>query len=254
MQMMNKTIKCIIIDDEENCRIALRELIKQFHKQVVVEAEYGNANIAYSDIMEQNVTPDIVFLDIQMPECDGFAFLQKFEHIKFYVIFTTAFDHYAIKAIKFSALDYLTKPIDNEDLADSFQRYLELDSQKIIVSEHFKQASIAGKLFDKLAIPSINEINFLPIKDIVYLESDNNYTAIYSINGDRIVSSKNIGYYEELLDDLPFFRIHNSFIINLKKVKKYIKGKPGLIEMENGVKINVSLRRKDDFLDMLSLM
>lgn len=248
-------MKCIIVDDEKNCIVALRELLHKYHPDVNIAAEFTSADEAYAFLSQPDNNSGLVFMDIQMPGCDGFSLLKKFEQINFNVIFTTAYDHYAIKAIKFSALDYLLKPIDPEELDAALQKYgTVLQTRKSALYMNDLNTRIhSGKFFDKLAVPSLSEIIFIPVEKIIYLESDNNYTLIHCVNGEQIVSSKNIGYYEELLNDLNFFRIHNSYIISLKKINRYIRGKTAMVELENGVTLQISTRRKEEFLEFLNL-
>ena len=247
-------IKCLIIDDEDNCRIALRELLKTNAPDFQLIYHTDDANQAYSLITDGTFEPDVVFLDIQMPKCDGFSFLKKFESLPFHVIFTTAYDQYAIKAIRFSAIDYLLKPVDIDDLVPALEKCRNAKQLKIQSSvSQFKNALSNGNLFEKLAIHSSTEITFISTLDILFFESSNNYTTVHLNDGTKIVSSKNIGYYEELLEGLPFFRVHNSYIINLKKIKKYMRGKTGLIELDNGEQIAVSNRRKDELVKILNI-
>ncbi len=246
--------KCIIIDDERHCRVALMEILKMGNYNLEVIHETDNAEEAYQLIMAGTLKPDLVFLDVQMPSCNGFDFLRKFSHIPFHIIFITAYEQYAIKAIKFSALDYLLKPIDIDDFSIAIQKFNHLsneDDNPLI--NNFKQKLIGKTLFQKLAIASKEEIIFVDTNNIEYLKSDNNYTIIHLSNSNSLLSSKNIGYYDEILKDHYFFRVHNSYLINLKKIKKYHRGKAGLVEMENGEKITISSRKREEFVELFSL-
>ncbi len=245
--------KCIIIDDEENCRIALEQLLKQNHPDVEVVLSASDALKTYELIQRKEVRADIIFLDIQMPNCGGFEFLQKFEKVPFGVIFTTAFDQYAVKAIKYSALDYLLKPIDEAELRESLERFKRAKKNNNKLLNEFSKNVKANKLFEKLAVPSLNEISFVALSEICYLKSDNNYTIITTTNERQFTSSRNIGYYEEILSEHSFFRIHNSYIINLGKVVRYVRGKSGFVEMQDGTTIAVSTRRKEEFLELLQV-
>ena len=190
-----------------------------------------------------------------MPGGDGFTLLQQLSDIPFKIIFTTAHDKYAIQAIKFSALDYLLKPIDNSELQIAIEKYREVKntgSYSFSLND-FKKSLEQKKIFEKLAIPTPNDIRFIQVTKILYMESDNNYTTIYLENKESILSSKNIGYYEDILSGMNFFRIHNSFLVNLKKIERFIKGKNGSVQLENGVVIEVSVRRKDELLNILHL-
>lgn len=244
-------IKSIIIDDEANCRVALKELLAKECPMVKVTAEFSSADEAYHYITTQQEPADLVFLDIQMNDLDGFDFLQKFERLPFHVIFTTAYDQYAIKAIRFSALDYLLKPVDSDELRKAVEKYTrEKDYNRL---NEWKLAMRNHSFFDKLGIPSLSEIMFVRIDDIICIQSDNNYSLVHTQKGEKLVSSKNIGYYEELLSDLHFFRVHNSYLINLKKIKQYVRGKSAIVMMDNGMRLDVASRRKEEFLEMLYL-
>ena len=250
---MINMIRIAIIDDEENCRVVLRETIKQFAQDCIIVIDTYDANHAFELITKGGIIPDLVFLDIQMPGCNGFEFLKRFTEIPFTIVFTTAYDQYAIKAIKYAALDYLLKPIDQDELIESIARYKQLKKPlNLTLLNHFKQQLSSNSQFDFLAVPSLTEIVFIPIDDILYLKSDNNYTQIV-LNHQQVISSRNLGYYEEILKGHHFFRIHNSFLINLKKLKKYVRGKTGYAEMQDGTCITISARRKEEFLDLLKL-
>lgn len=242
--------KCIILDDEENCRVALRELLKRHAPDFELIYHSDDAHGAYQLIADETFKPDVVFLDIQMPKCDGFAFLKKFDHIPFKVVFTTAYDQYAIKAIRFSAIDYLLKPIDTEDLLPALDKCRNVAGMESI--NNFRNSLKNNRVFDKLAIPSASDVSFIDISDIMQLEGSNNYTTVVLANGSKLTSSKNIGYYEEMLEDLHFFRVHNSHIINLKRIKRYIKGKAPYVELENGIQVAISTRRKDEFVRLMN--
>lgn len=246
-------IKCLIIDDEDNCRVALRELLKIHGPDFQLIYHTDDANQAYDLIQDGTFQPDVVFLDIQMPKCDGFSFLKKFASLPFQVIFTTAYDQYAIKAIRFSAIDYLLKPIDADDLVPAMEKCRAQVNKERNPASQFKNALASGNLFEKLAVHSSSEISFINTSDIVFFESSNNYTTVNLNDGTKILSSKNIGYYEEILDGLHFFRVHNSYIINIRKIKKYMRGKTGLIELDSGEQIAVSNRRKDELIKILNI-
>lgn len=243
--------KCVILDDEENCRIGLRNLVKRLSPDMEIIMESDDAALVHQLITEGKIAPDLVFLDIQMPDCDGFEFLGKFSEIPFQIIFTTAYDRHAIRAIRFSALDYLLKPIDAEELGAALNRLkgIEKNTDQPLVA-NLKSKINEGNLFGKLAIASQTAINFIETKNIIYFESQSNYTTVHLSGGEKLVSSKNIGYYEELLEGTSFFRIHNSYIINIERMKKYIRGKAGMIEMDNGQQLALSLRRKEAFLSL----
>jgi len=196
-----------------------------------------------------------LLLDIQMPGGDGFTLLQLLPEIRFKVIFTTAYDTYAIKAIKFSALDYLLKPIDNRELGDALKKLRQSKSgYEVQQMDVFRQQLQHKGSFEKLAVSTLNDIVMVDLDKVIYLESDNNYTTLHLDTQQAVISSKNIGYYEDLLTPGKFFRIHNSYLINLKKVSRYIKGGAGQVVLDNGAKLLVSVRRRDEFVRRLSVI
>jgi two-component system LytT family response regulator len=197
---------------------------------------------------------DCVFLDIEMPEMDGFQFLELFPQRNFTVVITTAFDQYAIKAIKESAFDYLLKPIDTDDLIRCFDK---IEQQKNSVSVNEKLENSLEKLLQsavfsqkKISINNDGKMIFLNPDDIIYCESDGNYCTIFLENKEKIVLSQKLKFMEEKLAQLQFFRIHNSYLINLNKVKEFHKTDEYVV-LSNQVKIPVSRQKKSDFLDKL---
>ena len=193
--------------------------------------------------------PDFIFLDIEMPFLNGFDLLAKFEKLFFEVIFTTAYDVYAIKAIKFSALDYLLKPITPEDLGAAIEKVK--SRQSFISNEQLRLAATVNNrhLPDTIALPTNEGLAFTRIDDIIYFSAESNYTRIYLTDKNDILLSKTLGDVDELFRDYHFFRIHNSFLINLKQVRKYIRGDGGEVVMSNGRTLQVARTRKSDFLN-----
>lgn len=251
---MNK-IKVIIIDDESKSIQTLAILLEHYYEDIEILATAHSMKSGLKVIEQYKDQIDILFVDIQMPEGDGFHLLQQVPVINFQIIFTTAYDHYAIKAIKFSALDYLLKPIDNTELEGALNKYRAIKNKDGMPASiiNFKQALQQKKLFEKLAISTLNEITFIKLEDILYMKSSNNYTTLFFETRQQMISSRNIGYYEELLEEHHFYRVHNSYLVNLKKVERFIKCKNGLIEIEGGKTIEVSARRKETLLEKLNL-
>jgi two-component system LytT family response regulator len=246
----------MIVDDEPNCVDTLKLLLEEHNKDILVVSVAGSVAEALNALKMLPVKIDILFLDVQMTGGDGFSLLEQLPSIDFKVIFTTAFDQYAIKAIKFSALDYLLKPIDNEELTKALDNYRKLkhSTNSMLLNEVKKWLGQYPKPIDKITVTNHNEVQFVPIDDIYYLKSDNNYTSFFTSSFGVLISSKNIGYYEELLQDHHFFRIHNSHIVNLHKVNKFHRGKSGYLELDNGTNLEVSIRRKDELLKKLGLL
>jgi two-component system LytT family response regulator len=241
-------ITAIIVDDETKGRLALREKLSAYCPQIKIQAEAANGMDALE--MIKIYSPKLIFLDIDMPKMNGFEMLNQVPEKNFHVIFTTAYDQYAIKAIKYAAFDYLLKPIDIEELKTAVskvdaeenkqtRRQVELLYQNIL---HPK------KNLQKLAIPTLEGLLFYEIGDIIYLEANSNYTNIHFSNKTKITASKTLKEFEDLLPEDVFFRTHHSYIINLSYIKRYIKGDGGQIELQHGAIVDVSRRKKDEFL------
>lgn len=245
--------KCIIIDDETNCRIALKEIIKLSNCALEVIYETGNALEAYELLISNVIKPDIVFLDIQMPGCDGFSFLKKFDFIPFQVIFSTAYDQQAINSLYFSDLDYLLKPIDVEDLKNLLlklnQNTNNLNNQLI---NHFKLCLINKTIFEKLIVIQDNVAVIININEIVCIESKKEKVLIHLLDDSIISSDKSIDFYEEILVKHPFCRVDNSYFINYKRINVFDSNKTNYVEMENGLQFSVSARKKEELLKLIS--
>lgn len=247
-------IKAIVIDDEKNCRESLVKLLHHYFKDVDVVAEADSSKSGIEKIKEWN--PDVVFLDIEMPHGSGFEVLKSFKQINFEVIFTTAYNHYAIKAIKFSALDYLLKPIDIDELEIAIKRYKEKYG-KVDKSEGVKllldNLGDEPNKLNKIALPDVNGFEVVNIENIIYCEADRNYTKIY-LQGENLpkITSKSLMEYDKLLQDNNFCRIHQSYLININHVEKYIKGRSGNVVMTNKAILDISRSKRDDFLKLFT--
>lgn len=247
-------IRAIIVDDEPKNRKVLRSLLTQFCPGVVVENEAASADEATGMILQQK--PDILFLDIEMPYGNGFDLLDRLMPVDFEIIFITAFDEYTLKAFKYSALDYLLKPVNIEEL----QAAVEKASKKIHLKTINQQLSNLLQNIrheesstSKLAVPSQDGFFFISLQDIIRIEARGNYTSIFGSDGQKHVSSRTIKQYEEMLPRRQFFRIHNSHIINLAFIKRYHRGRGGQVEMSDGALLEVATRRKDDFLALFDI-
>jgi two-component system, LytTR family, response regulator len=243
-------MKSIIIDDENHCIKTLSNLLATNFPEVKILASCQDSTKAYDLI--QHHQPDFVFLDIEMPLLNGFDLLSKFEHLYFDVIFTTAYDSYAIKAIKYSALDYLLKPVDREDLAFAIEK---IKSKQSNISQAQVQMAMAvhnKQLPDTIALPTADGLNFASVNDIVYCMADGSYTRMLMKDTSEILLSKTLGDVGELLSEYDFFRIHHSSLINLKQVKKYIRGEGGEVVMSNGKSLVVARTRKTGFLNVFA--
>jgi two-component system, LytTR family, response regulator len=240
---------CIIIDDENHCIKTLTNLLETFFPEVTILATCNESTKAY-DLIQQ-YKPGFIFLDIEMPFLNGFDLLSKFDPLYFDVIFTTAYDSYAIKAIKYSALDYLLKPVDKEDLSFAIEK---IRSKKSSISQ--PQVQMAIEVHNKqvpatIALPTAEGMAFASVNDIVYCIAEGSYTRLFMTGINEIVLSRTLGNVEELLADYDFFRIHHSTLINLKQVKKYIRGEGGDVIMNNGNCLKLARTRKNDFLNQM---
>ena len=244
-------IRTIVVEDETKSRFSLVQKLSDFCPavQVIAEAEDG---LKALELIEE-LRPQLVFLDIEMPKMNGFEMLSNIRNKDFHVIFTTAYDQYAIKAIKYSALDYLLKPIDIEELKSAVQRVSTIDMLPMRQQLDLLELNISQSKnkFNKLALPTLDGLLFFDISDIIYLEAESNYTYIFFTNKSKVTASKTLKDFEELLPKNTFFRPHHSYIINLNFIKKYIKGDGGSIELQNGKYIDVSRRRKEEFLKII---
>lgn len=241
----------IIIDDEAKGRLALKEKLNRYCPDIELLAEASNGKEGIAAIEQYH--PKVIFLDIEMPGMSGFDMLTQLPDKNFHIIFTTAYNQYAIKAIKYAAFDYLLKPIDIEELKEAVikinaQEKNQTDQQLGSLQENLLHPK---KKLNKLAIPTLEGLLFYNIEDIIFLEANSNYTNIFFNNGQKVLASKTLKDFEELLPVEIFFRPHHSYIINLNCIKKYIKGDGGQIEMQNGVYIEVSRRKKEEFLNLI---
>ena len=246
-------LKALIVDDELKSRENLKIMIEDFCDNVEVVALASTVTEALA--LNEIHNPEIVFLDIQMNRETGFDFLNKVNKINFEVIFTTAYSEYAIEAIKFSAIDYLLKPIDIEELKASIIKVenkmsnfllkdklaLLLQNIKVDTTENFK-----------LVLPSSEGLIFINFRDILFCEASSNYTIFHMRVGQKYMVSRTLKEYDELLTKYGFFRIHNSYLINLKEIKKYIRGEGGYVIMSNDTQLDVSKRKKEPFLVKVS--
>ncbi len=244
-------VRCIVVDDELKSRESLKILLEDFCDNADVLALCQNVDEGVVAIQEHK--PDVVFLDIQMQRETGFDLLAKIKQVNFEVIFTTAHSEYAIKAFKFSAIDYLLKPIDIEELRKAVEKVEKKLNHNISARleqlvQNLKPSS--GQNY-KLALPTSDGLIFVKIEDIVYCEASSNYTNIFTQDGKKHVVSRTLKEYEDLLTEHNFFRIHNSFLINLNSIKKYVRGEGGYVVMSNDVSLDVSKRKKEGFLSKL---
>lgn len=245
-------IKSIIVDDEEDGRESLKLVITKFCPEVKIAALCSSADEGIAAI--NAFKPELVFLDIQMPQKSGFNMLEELGEFDFEVIFVTAFDNYAIKAIKFSALDYLLKPLDVDELQKAVQKAMERIHQKnhkINYQSLMNNIKHTTRKIDRLAIPDSEGIVFEKVDDIIFCEADGNYTTIHLIGKRKIIVSKNLKDFEMMLSDNGFFRIHHAYLVNLKHIRKYVRGEGGYVILAEDHHLDVSRRKKEAFIQVL---
>ena len=246
-------IHALIIDDEPKSRNILKGYVSDYCEQVNIIGEASSAYEGSQKIAQLN--PDLVFLDIQMPGGSGFDLLSTLDEISFEVIFTTAFDQYAVKAFKFSAVDYLLKPINILELQSAVKRVIHRKETSKGQQQltHLKDNLQTG-LFNKIALPTLEGLFFVEVQQILRCESDGAYTKVFLLEEKKFMVSRNLKEFEALLTPHSFFRVHHSHLINLNYIVRYQKGKGGMVELEDGTWVNVSVRKKDKFLEVLSGM
>ncbi|MEP7269616.1 MAG: LytTR family DNA-binding domain-containing protein [Saprospiraceae bacterium] len=246
-------MKAIIIDDESDARDALHLTLNRYCPDIRVIASVEKPSEALMLIKKHK--PDLIFLDVQMPLMNGFEMLRQLDESDINVIFVTAHDKYAIKAIRFSALDYLLKPVDAEELQQAVKRASEKQNRP----EHkMKLKSFLDNTYSKqehlghLSIPTTEGLLFLDINEIIYCKADDNYTEIMRVKHPKVIVSKTLKNIEEMLEGYSFFRIHQTWLINLKFMQRYVKGDGGHVIMKDGTSLEVARRKKEEFLLRIS--
>ncbi len=239
-------IKAVIIDDEAEGRNVVNNIVKNYCTEVEIAGEA--ATVASGVKLIQKTNPDLVFLDVQMPDGTGFNLLEQFDEIAFQVVFVTAYEQYAIRAFKYSAIDYILKPIDPQLLIEAVEKAGKLSPGKNQSSERVSNLLENSKSISKIALPTLNGYRFVKVQDIVRCKSNNNYTLFYLQTNEQFIVTRTLKDYEELLKNESFIRVHQSHLINLNYVEQYIKGEGGTAIMSDGSEIEVSRRKKDLFL------
>lgn len=245
-------IKTVIVEDEIRSQETLKKLLKQYCPQVKIAGTAATEKEAISVI--NNLKPELIFLDIALPDGDGFNVLENLHYSDYRVIFVTAYDKYAIRAFEFSTLHYLLKPISHIDLQVAVKRFIQ-EKNKETVSFESKLANLKENYNtnnQKLMLPTLQGYEIIDLDDIVRLESSHNYTTCFLKNNSSILVSRPLINFETILADLDFVRVHNKHLINLKYVKKYIRGSGGTLKMEDDSEITVSKGRKAEFIEKLN--
>ena len=246
-------IRTVVIEDEEHSRKMLMQMLHEHCRAINVVASADSVRTGLTAISEQR--PELVFLDIELQSETSFEILEKLPEINFELVFTTAFDHYALKAIKFCAIDYLLKPIDLNELriavakAEKRLNREYLNKNLEVLVNNLKSGSQNNH---RIALSTLEGLLFVNVRDIIYCESSGPYTKFIFKQAAVIVTSKHLKEYEDLLSGYEFFRIHKSYLVNLQEIKKYIRGDGGHIIMSDGASLNVSKQRKEKFLHIYS--
>lgn len=246
-------IRCILIDDETNSLEMMEWLLKTYCPQITVEAMCDSAQLGIEAIRRHK--PDVVFLDIEMPHMNGFDMLEQFDTLDFDVVFCTAYDQFAIRAFKYSALNYLLKPVDPDDLQETVRRIESRQTaptraQIELLMQGLQQVQKPG--VSRIALTTGDGLLFVSTSDILYCQAESNYTSVVLADGKKIVVSKVLKDIEEALSGADFYRVHNSFLVNINRIQKFVRGDGGYVVMEDGADISISRSRRQEFMDRFS--
>lgn len=245
---------CILIDDEADCLELLALLIHKYCPELQIIGQYSIPSQAIEAIWEKR--PELVFLDVDMPGINGFGVLDACREVPFQVIFTTAYQEYAVKAFKYSAIGYLLKPIDRSELWEAVQKARHMQSVQQLAEQRevlFNYLHPTHPTRERIALPTTDGLVFLPVADIEYCEAAGNYTRVFITNLQReMLFVKPLKEIEEMLHGSTFYRTHHSYLVNLKKVRQYIRGEGGELKMGNDRLVPVSRPKKQELLERLN--
>lgn len=245
-------LKAIIVDDERSSLQNLQQKLLEFCPDIAVIATAENPEEAILLIGQHR--PDVIFLDIEMPRISGLRMLDELTDFKGEIIFTTAYNHYAVDAIRISAFDYLVKPVSITDLQNAVARLVKFKQSETKERLDILRQSLSDTKSqdDKIAVPTSEGMEFIQIKNILHIESSSNYSKIYLTDGKNMLVTKLLKDFEDILLPYKFYRIHNSHLINLSYIKKYIRGDGGQVVMQDNTYIDVARRKKEEFLRLIS--
>ncbi|MBS1911671.1 MAG: response regulator transcription factor [Bacteroidetes bacterium] len=245
--MDERITRTVVVDDERHVRETLIGMIAEYCNDIEVVAEAATLDQAKEAIAVHR--PDLLFLDVEMPGGNGFDLLGSLPRIDFDVVFVSAYDHYALRAIKLSALDYILKPVDPQELERAVRKSALQRAARGMVPRrnNMAQPAVAHQL-DRIAVPTEAGFEFVTIRDLIRCKAEGNYTRIFLSDGRRLLSSRTLGEFEAVLLECGFMRVHHSHLINLNHVRRYTKGRGGILEMADGAEVEVSVRRKEAFL------
>ncbi len=248
--IQKKVLRTLIIDDEAHVRESLNDMLKLHCPNVKVVGQAEGVKTGIKAIQTHH--PDLVLLDIKMKDGTGFDLLEKMDNIDFKIIFITAFDQYAIKAFKFSALDYLLKPVESIDLKTAIDKADKLSQKEV----NTQLSTLANNLHTddqskkKIILKTFDNVHLVKVKDIVYIESDGCYSTIYLISGEKIIVSNTLKNYHEMLGDFGFYRVHKSFLINLEHIHRFEKAEGGYVILEGDAKVPVASRKREELMEL----
>ena len=245
-------VNALIVDDEADALDVLRLSIEKHCPEILIKKVCDTPEEGIQAI--KDLKPDLVFLDIQMPGMSGFDVLQQVSPVTFEVIFVSAYDHYAMKAMKFSALDYLMKPVNIDDLTHAFQKFKARVKNKSNTHQYqsiLKNIQFRSEKVKKLAVPSLEGIDLFDTDDIIYCKAEGSYTNLFLKGKQSKLTSRNLKDFENILSESGFFRAHNSFLINMKHVMRYVKGEGGYVILTEDHHVDISRRKKEEFLTLL---
>lgn len=246
-------IDVVLVDDEKDSTETLDILLKANFPDIRVIGKFNDPLCAL-DFLQKNHF-DLLFLDIEMPSMNGFDLVREIQKDDFEVVFITAYGQFAIKAFRYSAFDYLLKPVEVEDLVACLTKYAEKKVQVKARLEYLqKMVKQTGIAIEKIAVPTSQGFEFIEIKDIIRCESDGNYTRLFFTTQPSMLVSRTLKDFDDLLEEMNFIRVHQSHLINLKYIKKYVRSEGGYIEMQDGTQITVSRSRKDELMNKLNFL
>lgn len=245
---MSRKYRAILVDDEKSSRVSLRSFLSTYCPQIDLLGE--GVNIEEAAYLIADHSPDIIFLDIEMPHGNAFDLLDKYPNPKFHVIFVTAFSHYALKALKLSAAQYLLKPIDIDELEQAVKLVCQnIDEEKKWEHTVLLLENIKSDNFKKIVIPLMSGFEVVSPESVFYIEADDNFSIIHLKDRKPLMACRKLKFYEENLSDAGFYRVHRSSLINLRHVQKYTKGKAAFVTLTNGKEIAISQSRKTGFVE-----
>ena len=247
-------IDTIIIEDEPKTRVLLKTLLKDYCPDVVLKGEADSVETGLELIKKTN--PVLVFMDVELGDGNAFDILTRVAEKNFHIIFTTAYDHYAVRAIKFSAVDYLLKPVNAIDLKAAVEKVKSRNTETVlnnmkVLMANFSQTT--GSQNKAIALPTFEGHIFINPDEIIRFEADGNYTLVFTTDKNKLMVSKTLKDFEDFINPGDFVRVHHSHIVNLKYVKRYVKGRGGHVVMADGSKVEVSVRKKDEFLNKMRI-